>query len=268
MASMQDVRRMFDGYDVSVRYADDHVGRVLDELDALGIADETAVLVSSDHGETLGELGIYCDHQTADLHTHRVPVVLKWPGLAPATDHALHYQVDVAATVVDLLGVDVPESWDGRSFRTALSGHEANEANERDHLVLSCAAWATQRSVRFDRWLCVRTYHDAFHSFPTVMLFDVVADPHEQVDLADERPDVVDHASRLLIDWETKHAHRSTLGVDPLWTVLAEGGGYYTRGHLPGYLRRLAETGRTRWVDTIRERLGDDTTSPPLHGGN
>ncbi len=51
-------------------------------------------------------------------------------------------------------------------------------------------------SVRFDRWLCIRTYHDAYHGFPEVLLFDVEADPFEQLDRAADRPEVVEHAPR------------------------------------------------------------------------
>ncbi len=255
IASAGDVRQMFDGYDVGVRYADEHVGRILDELVALGIDDETAIVVSSDHGETLGELGIYCDHQTADLQTHRVPAIVRWPGLdAGRTDSALHYQVDLAATVVDLLGGTVPSRWDGRSFASALRGTPADGAG-RDHLVLSCAAWATQRSVRFDEWLCIRTYHDAFHGFAPVMLFDVERDPHEQFDVADLHADVVARAARLLLDWETTSMERSPSGVDPLSTVIEEGGGYYTRNRLEQYLVRLAETGRCEQAERIQARL-------------
>jgi choline-sulfatase len=242
IASAPDVRQMFDGYDVAVHYADHHVGRVLEALGGLGIERDTAIMVSSDHGESLGELGIYCDHQTADVHTHRVPLILRWPGLSQGrVDSSLRYQIDMAATVCDLLGTNVPDGWDGRSFAEELRG---GLGESRQHLVLSSAAWATQRSVRFGKWLCVRTYHDAFHDFPPVMLFDVVADPHEQHDVGLQHPEIVGEASRLLLDWEAVAMRRSPGGLDPLWTVIAEGGGYYTRDRLEPYLRRLRETGR------------------------
>ncbi len=96
-------RRVFDGYDTGVRYADEHVGRWLNALADAGVLDETAVMISSDHGETLGELGTYCDHHFADEHTSHLPMILHWPGLAGAESgrvaSRLHYQLDVAATV-------------------------------------------------------------------------------------------------------------------------------------------------------------------------
>jgi arylsulfatase A-like enzyme len=234
------VRRMFDGYDTGVRYADDHVGRLVAKLADLGVLDDTAILVSADHGETLGELGIYCDHQTADQCVSRLPGVLRWPGVDWATggqvDGELRYQVDLGATVVEQMGAKVPQGWDGRSFATDRRG--------RSHLVVSQAAWTVQRSVRVDDWLCIRTYHDGYHDLPEVLLYDVVADPHEQVDLAAARPDVVARCAELLGEWRDDCLRRSPAGVDPLDTVLAEGGGWHVRGHLAGYLDRLRSSGR------------------------
>jgi choline-sulfatase len=253
-ASMEDVRRIYDGYDTGVRYADDQVGRLLGTLDDLGLTEETAVLVSSDHGENLGELGIYCDHQTADEVTTRLPVILAWPGsgLAPGSvDTGLHYQFDVWATLVELAGGEVPKRWDGRSFADSL---RTAGPTGRDDLVLSHGAWTAQRSVRFDRWLCIRTYHDAFHGFPDVLLFDVEADPFEQHDRAADRPEVVEHALAVLADWSSDALARSHHGTDPLWSVLTGGGPWHSRVDVPWYLDRLRATGRGMWAERFAER--------------
>ena len=247
VADMDDVRRVYDGYDTGVRYADHHVGRVLEVVDTLGMAADTAVLVSADHGENLGELGIYCDHQTADQFTTRVPAVLSWPGLAGGrVVEGLHYQVDVMATVLELAGAEVPDRWDGTSVATQLV---AGTPSGRDHLVLSHAAWTAQRSVRFDRWICIRTYHDAFHGFPEVLLFDLDADPFEQRDVSGRHPEVVARAMTLLADWRSDALSRSDHGVDPLWEVLTGGGPWHARVDVPWYLDRLRATGRGVWAD-------------------
>ena len=259
--SMEDVARVYDGYDTGVRYADHHVGQVLDQLDALGLFDDTAVMVSSDHGENLGELGIYCDHQTADQFTTRLPVVLRWPGLNAAAlpvQDGLHYQVDVMATVLELSGATVPETWDGRSFAAALT---AGAPSGREHLVLSHAAWTAQRSVRFGNWLCMETYWDAFHGFPEVMLFDLADDPYEQHNLAPDSPDAVGHALGLLHEWKEEAMSRSAHGIDPMWSVLHEGGPWHSRVDVAWYLDRLRATGRGQWADRFEAR-------GPLGGGS
>jgi arylsulfatase A-like enzyme len=247
-ADLDDVRRVYQGYDIGVRFADHHVGQILGLLDETGVLDETAVMVSSDHGENLGELGIYCDHQTADECTTHVPVILRWPGLGPGTvdPTGFHYQIDVMATVLELFGAEVPERWDGASFARSL---RAGEPEGRDHLVLSHGAWTAQRSVRFDRWLCIRTYHDAYHGFPEVMLFDLDADPYEQNDLAADHPALVEHALSLLHQWGASALARGSTGVDPLWTVLRHGGPWHSRIDHEWYLERLRATGRGAWAE-------------------
>lgn len=238
---MAAVRAMFDGYDTGVRVADLQVGRLLDLLATLGLEEETAVMVSSDHGETLGELNIYCDHQTADEHTAHVPLILRWPGTRAARYRALHYQIDVTATILELLDQPVPESWDGQSFASALkSGADAG----RDHLVLSQGAWTCQRGVRFDGWMLVNTLHDGYHLFDDVMLFDLTRDRFEQHNLAAERTDVTAHGLALLSDWQLSMVPHLARGRDPLANVVLEGGPYHVRGHLPAYLARLRATGR------------------------
>jgi choline-sulfatase len=108
---MDDVRKVYDRYDTGVRYADHHVGQIINALDEMGMLEETGVMVSADHGENLGELGIYCDHQTADDYTTHLPMILRWPGLAtevrPQSD--FRYQIDVMATVLELFGAGVPD---------------------------------------------------------------------------------------------------------------------------------------------------------------
>lgn len=252
MDSMAEVRKMMDGYDTGVRYADDHVGRLVGQLADLGVLGETAVMVSGDHGETLGELAIYGDHQTADEHTHRLPMILRWPGLPGGrTDSAFHYQIDVAATVLELLGAEVPPTWDGESFAESL---RAGAESGRDHLVLSQGAWTAQRSVRSGPWLCIRTYHDGYHGFPEVMLFDVEADPHEREDVAAKNPEVVADLMAKLAGWHAAAMMTSATDVDPMWTLLREGGPFHVRGELPAYLERLRATGREEWAERFATR--------------
>jgi arylsulfatase A-like enzyme len=83
VASLDDYKRWVDGYDTGIHYMDDHVGRMLDEIESHGVLEDTAIVVSADHGENQGELGIYGDHMTADHVTSRVPLIVRWPGVTP-----------------------------------------------------------------------------------------------------------------------------------------------------------------------------------------
>lgn len=241
--SLQAARMMFDGYDAGVKYADDHLSRLLNALADAGVLDETLIVVSGDHGENLGELNIYGDHQLADHLTSRVPLIIRTPGQTGGIDTGLHYHVDFAASLLRQVGGKVPANWDGRG----LDCH-------RDHLVVSQGAWSCQRSVRFGDYICIRSCHDGYHGFPDVMLFDVKNDPHEQHDLAAQRTDLVAHAQTLLSEWQAAMMQTSSHPQDPMWTVLREGGPLHTRGCLPKYLERLRATGRADCAERLAHR--------------
>jgi arylsulfatase A-like enzyme len=250
-SSMDAVKAIFDGYDVGIRYADHALGTLLNKLDDLKVLDETAVLVSSDHGEAFGELGVYADHQGADEATCHIPAVLRWPGRPPQVHDGLQYHVDVAATIVELAGLRVPNSWDGRPVD--LSG-----GSGRDHLVLSQGAWSCQRGVRFGDHLYLRTWHDGYHGhWNDEMLFDVNQDPHETTDLWREDDAVSKAAATLLTEWTCEQLGH-TDGEDPMNAVRREGGPFHVRQHLGPYLERLRTTGRQHWGEVLASRHPDE----------
>jgi choline-sulfatase len=254
LTNMDDLRRMVDGYDCGIRYMDDHIGRLFSALDEQGALDDLAIIITSDHGENMGELGIYGEHATADAITPRIPMIVRWPGAKSGhVDAGLHYNLDLTPTLADLLGrPDVPR-WDGASYAsTILRGEPCG----RDFLVLSQCAHVCQRGVRAGPWMYVRTYHDGYHLFPEEMLFDVDADPHEQHDLAPERPEVCREAAHRLSEWQAGMMATMLDGydVDPLWTVLQEGGPAHARGELRRYCERLAQTDRGWAIPELKRR--------------
>jgi len=248
---MEAVKAIFDGYDVGVRYADDALGTLLNKLDDLGVLDDTAVLVSSDHGEAFGELGVYADHQAADEATCHIPAILRWPGVAARVHNGMQYHFDIAATVLDLAGIRIPDSWDG-------SVVDIDGGTGRDHLVLSQGAWSCQRGVRFGDHLYLRTWHDGYHGHWTdEMLFDVVRDPHETKDIFGEDTAQASLGASLLHGWTTIQLARTDL-QDPMDVVRDEGGPYHVRKHLGPYLERLRATGREHWAEVLVQRHRDE----------
>lgn len=252
--NMRDLRRTFDGYDIGIYYMDTHIGRLFDALGKQGVLEDTAIIISSDHGENYGELGIYGEHGTADNITCRIPMIIRWPGVTKPglVDKGLHYNLDLAPTLADLLGRDPSASWDGQSYAPVFQGKDAG----REFLVLSQCAHVCQRSVRFGQWLYMRTYHDGFRLMPEEMLFDVVQDPHEQSDLAGERPDVCRDAAYRYLQWHDSMMRTMPEGydTDPLWTVMNEGGPYHTLECPPDYIERLKSTGREQAAKELVRR--------------
>ncbi|HLP24521.1 MAG TPA: sulfatase, partial [Acidobacteriota bacterium] len=214
--NVADWKQWIDGYDTGIHYADHHVGKIIADLKRLRLYDDTVIIISSDHGENQGELEIYGDHQTADQHTNRVPLIIRWPGVtdgrAAQTESAFLYNIDLSATLVEMAGGKKPAAWDATSFAPLLR----EKGTGHPYLVLSHGAWSCQRSVRWDRYLLIRTYHTGAKNFPSLMLFDLAADPHETNNLAAKRPDLVGAGLRMMDDWVGRQLARNGTS-DPLF---------------------------------------------------
>jgi len=102
--------------------------------------------------------------------------------------------------------------------------------------------------------MLIRTYHDGLKDLPPFLLFDVENDPHETCNLAEERPDLVAEGVGIIEAWHAEMMQIADDDVDPLWTVMREGGPYHTRGHLAAYCERLRATGRAHHAEALWAR--------------
>jgi arylsulfatase A-like enzyme len=247
-----ELKKMIDGYDCGVRHMDDHIGSIFRLLEKKGLMDDLIVIITADHGENLGELGIYGEHATADQGTCRIPMIIRWPGMTTGSvDEGLHYHLDLLPTLAELLGQVPGSSWDGESYAGMLRN---GEDCGRNYLVFSQCAHVCQRSVRFGDWLYIRTYHDGYHLFDKEMLFNLKEDPFEQHNLAQQRLDICREAVYLLYEWHDNMMASMKENVDPLWTVIKEGGPFHAKGQLRRYLERLKVTGREHAVPELQKR--------------
>jgi len=261
-----DFRHMIDEYDTGIWYADKQLGLLFDKLREQGIYDDMAIIISSDHGEDLGEMGSYCEHGEADCITTHIPLIIKWPGCAKNTvSHGFHYNLDLLPTLVDLLGGVPPFTcnpvvgnpnpvvYDGESYADCV--HTGQDGG-RDYLVVSQCAHVCQRSVRFGDYMYIRTYHDGYHLTPGEELFNVKEDPHEIHDLAEEKPELCWRAAWYLEHWVADNMLSNIYNYheDPLWNVIAEGGPFHCRGYLKDYCKRLEDTGRGDCAEELRRR--------------
>jgi choline-sulfatase len=254
--NMDDLRQIFDGYDLGIRRIDEHAGKVLNALKTKGVYDDLVIIISSDHGENFGELGIYAEHSTADQFTTHIPMIIRWPGYTSGKMvNGFHYNLDLLPTLADMIGIDPLPSWDGMSFAATL---KSNISYDRDYLVLSQCAHVCQRSVRFDKWIYIRSYHDGFHLFPTEMLFDLDNDPHEQNNLANIHQDLCKQAVYYLNEWHDKMMISMDSSIDPLWIVMKEGGPFHAKGALKNYCARLEGTDRAWAIKQYRQRYPDE----------
>lgn len=102
------------GYAASLAFVDQEVGRVLAALDETGLVGETLVIFASDHGDSLGDHGLFAKGAALYEHVIGVPMIVRWPGHVPAgaVSEALVQTHDIARTCVAAAGVDWPRTQD------------------------------------------------------------------------------------------------------------------------------------------------------------
>lgn len=115
--SDEQARQLIHGYYACVSYTDAQVGRLLHELDRLGLRDETIVILWGDHGWKLGEHGGWCKHTNFENDTH-VPLVISVPGMEDKKlrTKALVEYVDIYPSLSELCRLPIPQSLEGLSF--------------------------------------------------------------------------------------------------------------------------------------------------------
>lgn len=198
-------------YDAEIRYADFRLGKLVELLEAWGILDDTLLIITSDHGENLGDHGLM-DHQFS-LHDTlmRVPLVMRHPGLFEAGQVVGRpaQTVDFWPTVAELLGAthDLPADQVQGESLLSLPPDDSREVFAE---YLSPRVNVLQRAFpghdwsAFDRAL--RAIRTGRHKFIQASdgrdeLYDIEADPGESHNLVAQQPDVVDDLRRRLEDW-------------------------------------------------------------------
>ena len=115
--SEREARQIRANYGAKLSMIDHWFGRVLDALDRSQAWDDTAVIVCTDHGHYLGEHDAFGKPQLPVYQTlGHIPLLVRWPGVAPRDVHALTTNVDIFATLADVFAVDVPQRTHGRSL--------------------------------------------------------------------------------------------------------------------------------------------------------
>jgi choline-sulfatase len=169
----EQVRRARRGYFASISYIDAQVGAVLDVLRRTGMERETIVVFLSDHGDMLGERGLWFKMSFLEASA-RVPLTLAAPGLAPIRVATPVSTLDVVPTLAELCGIDPAEvaPWtDGESLVGLARGSGARGPVPMEYAAEgSCAPMVALRDGRWKLVLCAAD---------PAQLFDLEADPHE-----------------------------------------------------------------------------------------
>jgi arylsulfatase A-like enzyme len=186
----EELQGEIDAYDGAIAYVDEMIGRLVDGLEQNGQLANTLVIITSDHGEMLGEHGLFLHRNGLHREVIRVPLILRWPGKVPAGARIGTPVTNAAvpATILDLLGSPQQTTFPGPSLAQLWRTPE------------SAATWPHPLSelaqFPFEQMKNVPAYHGAMASLVSPQyhfithekfgheLFDWVADPQEQANLA------------------------------------------------------------------------------------
>ena len=205
-------------YDGEVLHADDNVGRIVACLQDLGIYDETAIIVTADHGELMveGPLDFVKFCMTGTWHpTMNVPMVVRVPDVAPAptASNALVHHVDIVPTACEILGLEWPDVLDGKSLLPMLRGEEESARESVIGMGTYCHVpqrfvktqthkyMANMRPEPYDEWLpkvAVNGWKWQWPDPPKVELTDRRSDPEERQNLAESSPELEKEMAALL----------------------------------------------------------------------
>ncbi len=234
-------------YDGEIAYADESLGTLLARLGKARAYDRTLVVLTSDHGEGLGE------HQEATHSyllyesTMHVPLVMRGPGVKAGLRVPGRVRlVDVAPTILDLLGVPIPPDMQGRSLEPLLGGGAARV--ERTHYAETLSPRLSQN------WGELRALYEGPIKYihgPKPELYDLASDPRELRNLVAERPQEAERMRAQLAEFLRRNSPPGGSRMSP---VDAD-----TRARLEalGYLAAGAGEGQE-----IREELRGDGIAP------
>ncbi|MFT5142137.1 MAG: arylsulfatase A-like enzyme [Rhodothermales bacterium] len=178
-------KRYMQDYLRSIRSVDDNLGRLLDELESSGLAENTVVIYNSDQGFFLGEHGWF-DKRWMYEESLQAPLVVRWPGVVEAGSESsdLVQNLDFAQTFLDMAGIGAPEDMQGRSIVPLLRGSAPE--NWRDAIYYQYYEYPGPHDVqqhygvRTDRYKLIYYYHiDEWE------LYDLETDPDELASVHD-----------------------------------------------------------------------------------
>lgn len=197
-------RQLKHGYYAAVSYMDAQVGRVLAELDRLGLRDDTIVVLWGDHGWKLGEHDRWCKHSNVENDTN-APLIISVPGMLHAggqTDALVEF-VDIYPTLADLAGLEKPGHLEGRSAAPLIANPQQDwkEAAYSQYPRNDDGRELMGYSKRTSRYRITRWVDRGDHAkVLAVELYDHKNDPGENVNIAGD-PRNQELVEQLLRNW-------------------------------------------------------------------
>ncbi len=201
----EQMRRVIELYDMAIQYVDEQVGRLIEKLVQLGVYDQTLIIVTSDHGEAFFDHERFMHGAYYDLHDEilKVPLIIRFPQ-GTVKPQAIRRQVrllDLAPTIVELLGLPKPSRMEGVSLLSLLSGE--NNPDYPQHCISEMWDFIDGWSAP---WHCLAIRTEAYKYVydnrrpDSYELYDLRADPGERHNLRRARPEISARFQAILQD--------------------------------------------------------------------
>ncbi len=190
-------------YDGAIAYMDACIQSIFNALEAMGIQDETIVILNGDHGETLYDHECWFDHHGIYDVTLHVPLIIRYPGNIPAGQRVpgFNQHKDLVPTILELAEIDAGINFDGRSLIPMINNEVTSHESE---IYLTECTWMRKHGWRTPEWKLIRALEPDFHFKPSVELYNLIHDPDENDNLADTHPDVVELLTARMNAWIAK----------------------------------------------------------------
>ena len=194
-----------DLYDGELSYTDYHIGRLLDSLERTGRLSNTVVVIMSDHGESLGERGVYLHSTQLYNEQTRVPLIIHIPNQPARRVPDYVTTVDLGTTILDAVGVSSPKEYTGVSLMPLIRGepfeHPVIYGEQTSQEISPFVRLDQQIHPEGKKYMVIT--QDGFkliynRDFYTFELFDLNADPSENRNLYDHMPAKADSMRRLI----------------------------------------------------------------------
>lgn len=190
-------------YDGELAYMDACSQRILTRLEELGCEEDTLIVITGDHGETLYDHGIYFDHHGLYEPTLVVPLIYYWPGKVPQGVRSKAYSLheDLIPTILDICGLRrlaKGVQFDGVSLKPYFT--RTNETPRSEFYISECT-WQRKNGWRTPIWKFWDALEPDFHNKPPVELYNLLEDPDEANNLAEKEPQVVATLRSRMSKW-------------------------------------------------------------------
>ncbi len=193
-------RKLIHGYYASTTYMDAQFGKVMDEVNHLGLLSNTVVVLWSDHGYHLGDHGIWTKHTNYE-QANRIPLIIHAPGvtISGTSTRQLAETVDLYPTLAELAGLPAPmgpQPIDGKSLVPVLRDPKQRV---RDHAFHAYPRQRMGRAIRTERYRLVEWKASGAPTDSAALeLYDYELDPLEKKNLAKSQPETVEQLRQIL----------------------------------------------------------------------